>query len=295
MNGPSEADALFALLPGEFVAARNALAARLKKEGRPEEAQRVKALVKPSATAWAVNQLYWRHRREFDRLVAVSEKVRQAQSGRGGDLRSLVEERRAMVSALASTAAELLGEAGHTPSVDTRRRVMTTLESLAARDAASIEREAGRLTVDLEPLGFDSLAELLEGSPLQTAKVLDFRQGAAGKQRANEDEKQRAKEKQKAEAERAARVRAEAERAARAAALREAERALADARGAAKRAGAAAVAAEARREALEREKQELDARYAAAIEEARAAAGNVEKTARALADAERAVAAARDE
>jgi hypothetical protein len=68
MKNLSDVDALFTLPPGEFVAARSALAARLKKAGQAEEAERVKAMVKPSATAWAVNQLYCRHRREFDRL-----------------------------------------------------------------------------------------------------------------------------------------------------------------------------------------------------------------------------------
>ena len=291
MKKPSEVDALFALPLAEFVAARNALAARLKKEGRAEDSQRVKALAKPSATAWAVNQLYWSHRRDFDRLVTISGKVRQAQSGRGGDLRSLVEQRRAIVAALADVAAERLNDAGHARSVDARRRVITTLESLAARDESGIERLAGRLTVDLEPLGFDSLAGLLEGAPLQTAKVLDFRQAADGKRRTAD--------KQREEAERAARARAEAERHAReeagrrAKALEDAEAALTHARREAARAEAAASKAIARREAVEQEKREIEARYAAAIADADAAADEAEESARRVADAERAVAAAR--
>jgi len=278
MKKSSDIDALFALPLAEFTAERNALAARLKKEGRAEEAQRVKALTKPSATAWAVNQLYWRHRREFDRLVTLSEKVRNAQSGRAGDLRPLAEERRKLISDLASVAAELLSEGGHAASIDTRRRLVTTLESLAARDRSSMELEAGRLTADLEPLGFDGLA----GAPLQkggpNAKVLAFPQTAKAKKDA--------KAKPDIEAERAARARAEA--------LKQAETALANARREAARADAAAAKAVARRETLEQEKQELEARYAEAIQEARAATDEVKKTARAVADAERAVTRARN-
>ncbi len=276
MKNLSDIDALFTLPLSEFTAARNALAARLKKAGRGGEAQEVKALTRPSATAWAVNQLYWRHRRDFDRLVAVSEKLRHAQSGRGGDPRSLLDERRKLISALASIATELMTEAGHAASIDAQRRVITTLESLAARDRSSIEHQAGRLTADLEPLGFDTFAELLGSAPQQKAKVLHFAQGAK--------EKQRTKETENTAAERA-----------RAKALEQAEAALANARREASRAEAAAAKAETQRDALKKEKEEIDARYTAAIEEARAAAAEVRKTARALAGAERALERARTE
>ena len=66
----SDIDALFQLPPGEFTAARNALASRLKKGGHADEAEAVKALPKPSVSAWAVNQLFWKHRKPFDRLMA---------------------------------------------------------------------------------------------------------------------------------------------------------------------------------------------------------------------------------
>jgi hypothetical protein len=42
----------------------------------------VKALVKPSITACAVNQLYWKHREAFDRLIATGERLRRAQTFR---------------------------------------------------------------------------------------------------------------------------------------------------------------------------------------------------------------------
>jgi hypothetical protein len=61
-----EIDALFQRPLAEFTSARNALAARLRKEGRAGDAERVKALAKPPAPAWAVNQLFWASPKEFD-------------------------------------------------------------------------------------------------------------------------------------------------------------------------------------------------------------------------------------
>ena len=293
MKNLSESDALFALPLADFTAARNALAARLKKEGRAEEAQRVKSLAKPSARAWAVNQLYWRHRPAFDRLLSVNETVRDAQMGRSGDLRALLAERRKAVFELASVAMKLLSEAGHAASAAARHRVVTTLESLAALDASNIEREAGRLTADLPPFDFDNLAALLEGTPPATAKVFDFRQGAKKKQDARR--KQDAREKQRVrdeqafvqkqqskENQRAERVRAEARKLA--------ETALSNARRETARAEATAARAVKRKEALEEEKREIEARLEVAIREATAADEAVKKAHRIVAEAERVLA-----
>jgi len=67
-------DELFRLPLSEFTAARNALAAKLKKDGDSEESDRIKALAKPPVSAWVVNQLYWKHRGAFDRLFAAGER-----------------------------------------------------------------------------------------------------------------------------------------------------------------------------------------------------------------------------
>src|SRR6266700_1107688 len=77
-----DVDALFRLPLTGFISARKSLAARLKKEGHADQANRVMALVKPSISAWAVNQLYWKHREAFDRLIATGERFRHAQTSR---------------------------------------------------------------------------------------------------------------------------------------------------------------------------------------------------------------------
>ena len=77
-----DVDALFTLPLSEFTGARNALAARLKKAGHGDEANQVRALAKPSISAWAVNQLYWQHREVFDQLMSTGQRFRKAQTAR---------------------------------------------------------------------------------------------------------------------------------------------------------------------------------------------------------------------
>src|SRR5918999_270653 len=100
----AEIDALFQLPLTEFTNARNGLAARLKKAGRTEDAERVKSIQKPPASAWTVNQLYWRHPKEIDALLAVGERFRKAQAaqlaGKSADLRDLLNERRDVLAKL---------------------------------------------------------------------------------------------------------------------------------------------------------------------------------------------------
>ena len=52
-----DADALYGLPLDAFVAERDALAKRLRTDGRGGDADEVKALRKPSVAAWAVNQV----------------------------------------------------------------------------------------------------------------------------------------------------------------------------------------------------------------------------------------------
>src|SRR5919205_3126863 len=161
-------DALFRLPLAEFTSARNALAARLKKEGRRNDADRVKLLAKPSVSAWAVNQLYWDHREAFDQLMASGKRLRPAQklrlAGKVASVRDSLDARREALVNLSDLAAELLRDAGSNPSPDTLRRVTTTLEALSAHALQSDGPTPGRLTQDLDPPSFDSLASLMSGA-----------------------------------------------------------------------------------------------------------------------------------
>jgi hypothetical protein len=160
-------DALFRLPLAEFISARNALATELKKKGRQNEADRVKLLAKPSVTAWAVNQLYWDHRDAFDQLIATGKRFRPAQTSRRGGkvsgMRDSLDARRDALVHLLDIATELLRDAGHNPSLDTLRRITTTLEAITAYALLPDGPTPGRLTHDVDPPGFESLASLMSG------------------------------------------------------------------------------------------------------------------------------------
>jgi hypothetical protein len=288
----SEIDALFQLPLTEFTSARNALAARLKKGGHPEEAERVKSIQKPPASAWTVNQLYWRHPKDIEALLAVGERFRKAQaaqlSGKNADIRTLLNERRDALAELMKRANDILRDAGHAASPDATRRIATTLEALATWGGTDGAPQAGRLTDDLDPPGFEALAALVprpgggKGAS-EPSKLLQFRQ----------EQRAAAKHKKTAEDEAAQKAKARE-------AVQAAERALREAQREAERAEAALKKAAARAKAAEKEKQEFEARYEkiqeeaqAAAKEARRVAEAAETAAQAVADAERDVERAR--
>jgi hypothetical protein len=173
----AEIDRLYQLPLDAFVAARNALAARLKACGDKDGTARVKALVRPSIPAWAANQVYWSARPEFDALLASVERLRQAQQGAAGGtaLREAMKARREAQDLVLRAASARLASAGHGAKPDTLHRVSNTMEALAARGARSAEARPGRLVQDLEPPGFDALASVAgtespsRGSRLETA------------------------------------------------------------------------------------------------------------------------------
>ena len=167
-NLDDEIDGLFRLPLAEFTSARNTLAARLKKEGRPNDADRVKLLAKPPISAWTVNQLYWNHRKAFDQLMASGRRLRPAQklrlAGKAAGMRDSLDARREALVHLSELATELLQDAGSNPSTDTLRRVTTTLEAMSANALLPDGPTPGRLTQDLDPPSFGSLASLMSSA-----------------------------------------------------------------------------------------------------------------------------------
>ncbi len=157
-------DGLFQTPLAEFINERNALASRLKKEGRASDATLVKTLTKPAVSAWAVNQLFWQHREELDELLAAAQRLRKLQSsglsGKTADMRAALDSRRDALAQLSELASELLSEAGHSPTPDTLHRITTTLDAVSSNFENS---NVGRLTQDIGPLGFDSLAAMMAG------------------------------------------------------------------------------------------------------------------------------------
>jgi hypothetical protein len=182
-----EIDALFTLPLPEFTSVRNTLAARLKKDGQRDEADRVKLLAKPPVSTWAVNQLYWNHRDEFEQLIATGKRFHSAQASRSAakaaNMRDSLEARRQALAELSELATELLQDAGHNPSQDTLRRITTTLEALSAYALLPDGPTPGRLTQDVDPPSFELLASLISGGATSGASEPAGRTKTAAKSR----------------------------------------------------------------------------------------------------------------
>jgi hypothetical protein len=296
------ADALFKVPLAEFTAARNALVTKLKKAGKPDEAAAIKGMVKPSISAWAVNQLHWQHPAAFDKLLAAGERFRQAQaaqlSGKSTDLRAPLEARREILADLTKRATDVLHGGGHSATPDVMRRITSTLEALSIMPGSDGPRP-GRLIDDVDPPGFEALAALVprnadgNGGTTGPSRVLTFRERErAAKQTERkvetaEEREARAEQEQKAH------------RAAVKAALVEADRALKAARKAAeqsevalKKAAAHAKEADQERAAAEKLLEKTTAAADEARQQARKTAAEAEEAAQAVEDAERALAKA---
>jgi hypothetical protein len=163
---------LYRLFPEEFTAARNALASRLGKEKRKDDAAEVKALPKPTPSAWAVNALFERQEQKMDALIAAGKRARAAQreavAGRGAEsLREAIQLARGLADELRWDAAQILSEGGRPPSRDLVERIAANLQAIAFSPAAAEQVARGWLNRDLDPPGFEVLAGLqVAASPL---------------------------------------------------------------------------------------------------------------------------------
>jgi hypothetical protein len=180
-------DELFGLPPEEFVAARDEVARRLRREGDAEAARRVKALRRPSLSAWAVNQLARSQQRALEGLLAAGERLRAAHQaalagGDAADLRAATRAEREAVVGLVSAALDRLREAGHPTTETTRDRIAATLHAGAASPEAADLVRHGRLTADLDPSGFGAAPggpAAAPGRPAAGAEVDGDRAAAA--------------------------------------------------------------------------------------------------------------------
>lgn len=302
----SEVDALFQLPLPEFTAARNTLASKLQKQGDKASAAQVKALTRPPVSAWVVNQLYWRNRDTFDRMLTAGARLRQAQAsqlaGQVTNLRELLTTHRETLNELSRQAAAILSESGHQPSPDVMRRVTMTLEGLAARGLLEGEPSAGRLIADVDPPGFETISALAPrgpgdkpARPAGDSRVLTFRANRRGPAR-------NGKGAHKGAGGADATAREAERRKAAQAALKTAERALAEAKRDAASAEAAMKKAALKLKDVEKEKKQLEERLEkttahaeTARQAARKTASEAADAAQVVEDAERAVEKAREE
>ena len=163
-----ELDRLYAAPLDEFVAERDALAKRLRSDGDREAADGVKALRKPSAAVWAVNQLARRQQKDYRALLKSGDKLRAAQEKvLGGESPEKLQEaaaaERELVDRLTEKGRAVLEVAGHSPTETMIRRVSGTLHAAATRPDLREAAESGRLEHEEETAGFGF--DLLSGVP----------------------------------------------------------------------------------------------------------------------------------
>lgn len=244
-----ELDRLHELPPGEFTAARDDAAKRLRAEGKRDLADEVKRLRKPTLAVWLVNRLARERPLDVKRLLKAGEALAASQAGGSAEEFAAArhEEQHALERLAAATRELAERESAGAPAVE---RAVQTLRaaSLSAEGRELLER--GRLTEELEPPGFDALTGM---APAPAKRAKSQRKDDRGeRRRAVEAARERVKELRAEERERAKAVRA---------AARDAERAEAEAaalRKAADDAEAAAASAVEARAAAEAELRKLE-------------------------------------
>jgi hypothetical protein len=153
-------DSLYGLPDSEFTAARNDLARELKSDGDAEEAERVRALKKPSRAAAAINRAARAKRKDVKGLLDAADKLGQAQEQlmKGGDRKAMneaVKRERAAVDKLMAAVEKELASGGKSASMAERAR--GTLHAVATDPELREELEAGRVTEDREAVGLGPL------------------------------------------------------------------------------------------------------------------------------------------
>jgi hypothetical protein len=149
-------DRLYGLPLEEFTRARNEAATELRREGRREEADEIKALRKPSTVAGAVNRLVREHRAQVEEYLAAASALRDAQLGGKSDVAGATKRARETLDRLVRLAG---GE------------VRQTLQAAAVDDGSAEELRRGRLERELEPGGFGTLLSHAQPAPAKSRQA----------------------------------------------------------------------------------------------------------------------------
>jgi hypothetical protein len=151
-------DELYGAPLDEFVARRNALAKELRAEKERELAAEVAALRKPSAGAWALNQVARTDHGLVAALLGLVDRFRQATddalAGDASGLREVQGDARPAVDDLVGAAMAVVADSGRGATDDLRRRVADTLRAALVDPAVARDLDAGRLTDDHAAPGF---------------------------------------------------------------------------------------------------------------------------------------------
>ena len=166
----TEVDELFTMEPTEFVAARNALAKKLKADGHRDEAAAVAALRRPTVPDWALNSVALQEPDVVADALDAAEHLRSVQAAALGDpsaapdLRDAMAQARQAAGALRKAAEDVLRRAGR-PAGDVNA-LTTRLNETMVHPGLLSQLQAGRLgTAAVEALDPFSGAPATPSSP----------------------------------------------------------------------------------------------------------------------------------
>jgi hypothetical protein len=168
----STLDELYALRPQEFTAARDARAAEARRAGDRELADRIRALRRPTLSAWAGNLLVRREPERIRPLISLGEGLRDAHRNLDGEqLRELGRQQHLLVGALAREARRLAAEAGQPVGESAVHEIEATLHAVLADPDAARQWAAGHLDKPLSaPVGFTGLEAGADAGPEPAAR-----------------------------------------------------------------------------------------------------------------------------
>ena len=174
MSLEADLNRLYQLPPEQFVAERNSLAKRAGADGAD-----IRALPKPTAPVWAVNQLYWQQPEIYRALLDSAENLRATHKavlgGRKGDLRAASRAHEEALERALKAALAIAGEGKRTPTDTARQAIGAILRALPAGDPP------GRLRQAVTPGGFEILAGLPAGGRVVPGPARTSSQPAAQK------------------------------------------------------------------------------------------------------------------
>ena len=157
-----ELDRLYQLPPGEFTAARDELAKRLRDEGERDRSTEIKQLRKPPVAVWLVNRLARERELDVQRLVKAGQALAKSGGGSGAFAAARDDEQQAL-ERLSQAAHEIAEREGTgAAAVD---RATKTLRAASLTDDGRRLLKQGRLTEELEPPGFEALTGLTVATP----------------------------------------------------------------------------------------------------------------------------------
>jgi hypothetical protein len=166
------ADELYGLALADFTPARDAKAKELKGTQLAELSGPVKALKKPTMSAWVVNMLVRHETEQVDQVLAVGAALRDAaESLDGKELRELTKQRRQLTAAVTTRARGVAAALGNKVTQSVADQVEATLTAAMLDPDCAKALRSGLLVAHLSATG---VGESAAGAAVALPEALGF-------------------------------------------------------------------------------------------------------------------------